>query len=237
MKETMHSKPIGIIGGMGPDASVRLYGQMIGMARDEFKAKENHEYPEIVLQSVPVPEFFSNTKRMEEALTMLKDRVEKISEQPLSCIGVACNTAHVVLADLEEVTETPFVSIPEEVAREAEKKGFKKVGLLASPTTILSGVYRIEFLNKNIEIELPDNGDIEAIGEIIGEVVAGEFKHAEVKLLMIADLLKEKKVEAIVLGCTELPLVFPKDYSLPILDSVDILARSLLTRYYQREEI
>lgn len=237
MKETMHNKPIGIIGGMGPDASVRLYGQMIEMARDEFKAKENHEYPEIVLQSVPVPEFFSNTKRMEEALTMLKDRVEKISEQPLSCIGVACNTAHVVLADLEEVTEIPFVSIPEEVAREAEKKGFKKVGLLASPTTILSGVYQTEFLNKNIEIELPDNGDIEAIGEIIGEVVAGEFKHAEVKLLMIADLLKEKKVEAIVLGCTELPLVFPKDYSLPILDSVDILARSLLKRYYQREEI
>ncbi len=237
MNMNMENKPIGIIGGMGPDASVRLYGQMIEMARDEFKAKENHEYPEIVLQSVPVPEFFSNTKRMEEALTMLKDRVEKISEQPLSCIGVACNTAHVVLADLEEVTEIPFVPIPEEVAREAERKGFKKVGLLASPTTISSGVYQTEFLNKNIEIELPDNGYIEAIGEIIGKVVAGEFKHAEVKLLMIADLLKEKKVEAIVLGCTELPLVFPKDYSLPILDSVDILARSLLTRYYQREEI
>jgi len=237
MNMNMENKPIGIIGGMGPDASVRLYGQMIEMARDEFKAKENHEYPEIVLQSVPVPEFFSNTKRMEEALTMLKDRVEKISEQPLSCIGVACNTAHVVLADLEEVTEIPFVPIPEEVAREAERKGFKRVGLLASPTTILSGVYQTEFLNKNIEIELPDNGGIEAIGEIIGEVVAGEFKHAEVKLLMIADLLKEKKVEAIVLGCTELPLVFPKNYSLPILDSVDILARSLLTRYYQREEI
>jgi len=228
-------KPIGIIGGMGPDASARLYTQMIEMARDEFGVRENHEYPEIVLQSVPVPEFFSQTKKAEEAMFMLKDRVRKMSQQPLSCLGMACNTAHTTLVDLELESQTPFVSIPREVAKEASGLGYEKIGLLASPMTIFSGVYQTEFLDKNIEVVLPDNGYIEELSQIIGQVIEGEFKKPKGRLLKIADSLKKKKVEAIVLGCTELPLVFPKNYSLPTLDSIDILARSLLNRYYQEQ--
>lgn len=235
MNMKYRNKPIGIIGGMGPDASARLYVQMIQMARDEFGVKENHEYPEIVLQSVPVPEFFSNTKKAEEATFVLKDRVKKLCLQPLSCIGMVCNTAHAIMVDLEQVSKAPFVSIPQEVAKEAQKRGYKKVGLLASPTTIFSGVFQTEFLDKGIELELPENGDIEKLGKVIGQVIEGEFKKPKEKLLKIADRLKKKKIEAVVLGCTELPLVFPKNYSLPILDSVEILAKSLLTRYYRRE--
>ncbi len=219
---------------MGPDASARLYSRMIEMARDEFGVKENHEYPEIVLQSIPVHEFFSNTKKAEEATFMLKDRVKKMCLQPLCCIGMACNTAHTTLVDLEQVSSVSFVSIPREMAKEVCKRGYKRVGLLASPTTIFSGVYQTEFLNKKIELKLPENGDIENLGDIIGQVIEGEFKKPKEKLLRIADRLKKEKVEAIVLGCTELPLVFPKNYSLPILDSVEILAKSLLTRYYKR---
>ncbi len=235
MNMRINKRPVGIIGGMGPDASARLYQVMIDMARDEFGVKENHEYPEIVIQSVPVPEFFSNTKKAEEAIFMLKDRVKKMCLQPLSCIGMACNTAHIMVVDLEQVSKVPFVSIPQEVAKEAQKRGYKKAGLLASPTTIFSGVFQTEFLDKGIELELPENRDIENLGEVIGQVIEGEFKKPKEKLLKISDRLKKKKIEAVVLGCTELPLVFPKNYSLSILDSMEILAKSLLTRYYRKE--
>jgi len=220
---------------MGPDASARLYQRMIDMARDEFGARENDEYPEIALQSVPVPEFFSNEKRKSEALVMLKDRIKKLTSQPLCGLAVACNTAHIVLEELEAVSGFKMVSIPEEVVKVAVEKGYKRVGLLGSPTTILSGVYQTEFLDKEIEVELPENGYIEELGKIINKVVAGRVQGIEKKLVKIADNLKERKVEAVILGCTELPIVFPKNYSLPILDSVEILARSLLSRYYRRE--
>ncbi|KKU45008.1 MAG: Aspartate racemase, partial [Microgenomates group bacterium GW2011_GWB1_46_7] len=82
---------------------------------------------------------------------------------------------------------------------------------------------------------LPENGYIDELGEIIGQIVGGEFKAPKAKLLKIADSLKKKKVEAIVLGCTELPLVFPKNYSLPVLNTLEILAKALLTRYYKGE--
>ena len=225
--------PIGIIGGMGPDASARLYQMMIDMARSEFEARENDEYPEIVLQSVPVPEFFSNEKKKKEALVMLKDRIKKLSSQPLCGLAIACNTAHIVLEELEGANGFKMVSIPEEVVKVAVKKKYKKVGLLGSPTTILSGVFQTEFLDKEIEVVIPENGYIEELGEIIGELVAGNLKDQGKRLVKIADNLKTKKVEAVILGCTELPLAFPKSYSLPALDSVEILARSLLKRYYQ----
>ncbi|OIN88048.1 hypothetical protein AUJ59_04730 [Candidatus Beckwithbacteria bacterium CG1_02_47_37] len=228
-------QPIAILGGMGPDASARLYQMMIELARSDFGAVENHQYPEIIIDSVPVPEFFSNTAKAEEATFMLKDRVRKLNHLQPGCFGLACNTAHTTLADLEVEAQAPFVSIPYETAKEVKRRGFGKVGLLAAPTTIFAGVYQTEFLNQGVEFVLPDNGQFETLSEIIGQVIAGEFKAPKAKLLKIADSLKKKKVEAIVLGCTELPLVFPKNYSLPVLNTLEILAKALLTRYYKGE--
>jgi len=231
----LNNQPIAILGGMGPDASARLYQLMIELARSDFGARENHQYPEIVIDSVPVPEFFSNTQKAEEATFMLKDRVRKLNYLQPGCFGLACNSAHTTLVDLEQEAKAPFISIAGEAAQESVRRGYKRVGLLASPTTIFSGVYQTEFLDKNIEVVLPENGYIEELGEIIGQIVGGEFKAPKARLLKIADSLKKKKIEAIVLGCTELPLVFPKNYSLPVLNTLEILGISLLTRYYKGE--
>ncbi len=229
----LNRQPIAILGGMGPDASARLYQLMIELARSDFGAVENHQYPEIVIDSVPVPEFFSNTAKAEEATFMLKDRVKKLNYLEPGCFGLACNTAHTTLVDLEQEAQAPFISIASEAAKEAQNRRYRRVGLLASPTTIFSGVYQTEFLDKQIEVVLPDNGFIEELGEIIGQLVGGEFKAPKARLLKIADSLKKKKVEALILGCTELPLVFPKNYSLPALNTLEILARGLLNRYYK----
>lgn len=237
MTNLTNNKTIGIIGGMGPDASARLYQLMIVMAREEFGARKNEEYPELVIYSLPVPDFISDMSRSEEAMFMIKDRVRDLSQLKLACLALACNTAHTTLVDLQQETRVPFVSIVAEAAKEVQKRRYKRVGLLASPTTIFSGVYQTEFLDKNIEVILPDNSDIEELGEIIGQIVSGEFKAPKSRLLKIADNLRKKKVEAIVLGCTELPLVFPQNYSLPTLNTLEILGKSLLKRYYKGESI
>ncbi|MFH0943296.1 MAG: amino acid racemase [Candidatus Beckwithbacteria bacterium] len=236
MIKTNH-QPIAILGGMGPDASARLYQLMIELARSEFGAVQNHDYPEIVIDSVPVREFFSSPQKATEAIISLQDRIKKLDGFQPSCLALACNTAHTILMDLAQETKTPFVSIIEEVVKETVKRGYKKVGLLASPTTIFSGVYQTEFIDKGVELVLPENGYIEQLGEIIGQIVGGEFKKPKARLLKIANSLKKKKVEAMVLGCTELPLVFPMNYSLPIINSLEVLGRSLLTRYYKGEDI
>lgn len=237
MTKLMNDKAIGVIGGMGPDASARLYQLMIEMAREEFGARENHEYPEIVIDSVPVPDFISDMSKAEEAVFMLKKRVRDLSHLPLSCLALACNTAYTTLVDLAQETAVPFVSIPKLVVQEAEERGYERVGILASPMTIYSGVYQTELTQQGIDVVLPTTEQIEELGVIIGDVVAGDFKPVKQKLLRLADALRKKKMEGIILGCTELPLVFPKNYSLPVLDSVEILARALLKRYYNKEAL
>jgi len=101
----LNKQPIAILGGMGPDASARLYQLMIELSRSDFGVQQNQEYPEMVIDSVPVPEFFSNTNRAEEAVFMLKDRVKKLNYFQPSCFGLACNTAHTILMELEPVAK------------------------------------------------------------------------------------------------------------------------------------
>jgi aspartate racemase len=226
-------KPIGIIGGMGPDASARLYQTMIEMARDEYEVKGNIDYPEIVLQSIPVPEFIANTKEANQAYLMIEDRVKKLMNQDLCCMGVACNTAHMFFNDLKNKIKINFVSIIEEVLIEAKKRGYSRVGLLASPATYKLDLYQEEFKESGITLVNPTSEEIKRLGRITEKIVIGKTNSSRKKLAIMADSLKKKGVEAIILGCTELPLVFPNNYSLPVLDSVEILARSLLKRYYQ----
>jgi aspartate racemase len=105
---------------------------------------------------------------------------------------------------------------------------------LATPTTIYSGVYQTILVKESIEVVLPEHKDTERLGRLVSQIVQGKFKPPKKQLLEIADRLKKKKVDALILGCTEIPLVFPKNYSLPVLNTLEILGRSLLTRYYKK---
>ena len=226
-------QPIGIIGGMGPDASARLYQIMIDMARSEFGVKTNTDYPEIVLQSIPVPEFIAETKEADKAYAMVINRINQLANQELKCVGIACNTAQVFLDRLKKETGVRFISILKGVLKEVELRKYKQVGLLASPATYQLRLYQKQFEGSGIEIIIPSQKEVVKLGKIVEKIVVGQVKDADKELVKIADNLIEKGAEAVILGCTELPLVFPKRYQAPVLDSVEILARSLLKRYYQ----
>jgi aspartate racemase len=166
---------------------------------------------------------------------MLRKRVRQLSQVGVGTLALACNTAHVAIVDLKQETSVPFVSISKVVADEVLRRGYKRVGLLASPVTIYSGVYQHSLLKRKVDLVVPEEKDLKLLGKSIKEIVAGVFKPSKERLLKIADKLKKQKAEALILGCTELPLVFPKNYSLPTLDSLEILAKALLKRYYQKD--
>lgn len=106
-----------------------------------------------------------------------------------------------------------------------------KIGLMGSSITIKSNLYQKELKKTNIKIVLPSKTKIMILEKIITEIVAGDYSNSQ-KIIEIADNLKSHGAEGIILGCTELPLVFPKKYSLPVFDSLEILADKLLKNYY-----
>ncbi len=140
-----------------------------------------------------------------------------------------------LLPKLQRLTDLSFLSLPDLVLNDALKSGYSKIGLLASPTTYKAGLYSDVFAGSNIELMVPKREQISELGEIITRIVAGDMVVPRQRLIKIADDLKLKRAEAIILGCTELPLIFPKNYSLPVLDSLEVLSRALLSKYYSQE--
>ncbi|MBI2018166.1 amino acid racemase [Candidatus Daviesbacteria bacterium] len=226
-----HKKALYILGGMGPEASVYLYKLLIDLAISQFGAKNNDEFPEIVLYSVPVPDFISNDRSRNKALNMLKQRVKLIRNA--SCISIACNTAHILLPQLQMISKIPFVSMIDETVKQVSGDGIKKVGLMGTPLTIKYGLYQIALSKHGISTVIPSSGQIAILARIIRNVIKGKILTSDRECLKkIADNLKVSGAEAIILGCTELPLVFSKNYTLPVYNSVEVLAKKLLQTYY-----
>jgi aspartate racemase len=229
---------IGVIGGMGPQASAEFYRILIDQAQYTFGAVNNDEYPEIVMDSVPVPYFIGDTDKMEEAAQMLEIRVRRLTEFGASTITMACNTACILADRLQRQTVVPFISVVQEVVKEVSRNT-QRVLLLASPTSLRLGVYQHSLTRHNVLYILPREQDYQELEYIIRGVLSGVDRGMLIKKLvtLVARYREQEKVDGIILGCTELPLVFPISYDIPVYNSLSILANSILKQYYNKEEI
>jgi aspartate racemase len=226
---------IGLIGGMGPYASSHFYELLLRKSNSIYKAENNDDYPEVVIDSVPVPDFISDTNKLDVAKEMLVTRVRKLDKFGCTTLAMVCNTGHIIYPDLAKESKHNFISMIDLVAKEAKRKKLKRVGILATKTTIRIGIYKNALAQLNIEaidptIEMQENHE-----RIIRSIVAGEVAKADKEklYLMTKEFIDSNKLDGIILGCTELPLIFPKERFNNVLDCLDILADGLLNRYYK----
>lgn len=227
------NRAIGIIGGMGPEASVYMYNLLIEQSIKFYRAKNNEDFPEVILYSIPVPDFISSEKNKKKALRILLNSVNKMNKLDLGSLSIACNTAHLLLPELQRFSKTSFTSMIEEVVKNVIKDKIKKVGLLASPITIKSELYQVALQKENINIILPSDSEIKLLNKIIRNIIAGKTEEYDSRQLVnIANKLIRRGAQGIILGCTELPLVFPKEFNKTVFNSVKILSLALLQKYY-----
>lgn len=235
MKIYRENKIMGVLGGMGPEATVKFYELLIKISQEKYRAFANDSFPEIIIYSVPVPDFISSLKSKETAKKMLISRIKLLSEIPISFFCVSCNTAHLLLDNLMEAAKVPFISIIEETAEQIRRLGIKKVGLLASPTTLKTKIYQKQLKYLGITVVLPEEKEIAKLGFIIKRIVSGKrSKKDTIALEEIAKGLLSRKAEAIILGCTELPLLLLKKFRVPVLNTLEILAEACLGKYCGR---
>jgi len=227
-------KIIGLIGGMGPFASAYFYKLLLKKSSIIYGAKNNDDFPEILIDSVPVPDFISGTNRLKEAKRILVSRVKKMNDYGVGSIGMVCNTGHILYNDLSKIAKAKFVSMIGLVAEEVEKRGYKRVGILATKTTIIFSLYEKVLSNKGIEVVYPSSEYQKLHEMIIRDTIAGKVVSGEVKKLeqSTRQFVQKNKLDGVVLGCTELPLVFPKENFKNVIDCMDVLADKLLERYY-----
>lgn len=217
---------IGIIGGVGPQATAFIYQKIIVSAQVNHNAKNNDDYPNVLIASVPVPDFISSTEHLAEAKKMLIETAQGLERAGCQALCIGSNTVHILLEDLISEVDIPFISMVELVAQKCKDLGYTKVALLGTPTLLDSGLYDEALGKRGIALIKPDEAQIETCDVVIRSVIAGSkeipYRNEYVEVL---SSMFDQQADGIILGCTELPLVL--DYEVlgkRILSSDEILA-------------
>jgi aspartate racemase len=222
-------KRIGILGGVGPQATGFIYKQLIEVAQVNYDARNNDDYPDVIIASIPVPDFISSTERLEEATNMLVEAAQGLEAAGCQALCIGSNTVHILLDDLKDAVSIPFISMVELVAERCQQLGYQKVALLGTPILLGSGLYDEALSSRNITLVKPTTGQIEICDSVIRNVIAGSTEIALRKeYIEVLSSMFDQKADGIILGCTELPLVM--DYEVlgkRVLSSDIILAHGI----------
>ncbi|MEK7497489.1 MAG: amino acid racemase [Patescibacteria group bacterium] len=236
-----NKKIIGLIGGMGPFASARFLQTMLEKSCSNFGAKNGNDFPEIVLDSIPVPDFISNTSRLPEAEALLISRIKKLDKFGCKTVAMVCNTGHILFPKLSRTSNAKMISLIKAVRSRVIELKLKRVGILATKTTLNSNIYKQAFSRTGIKIINPDEEIINVCEGVIRKVIANENTKSSVSGLIAKTIsfAAKQKLDGIILGCTELPLAFPKDkkFKFKVIDCLDVLSDSLLNDAFDGIEI
>jgi aspartate racemase len=165
-----------------------------------------------------------------ELMLSSANKLAKIGAKFLICPD---NTIHEALPFIESQSPLPWLHIAEVVAARAAERGFRRVGLTGTRWLVESEVYPEKLAARGLSWMRPDATEREEINRIIfEELVYGVFKpEALATFQRVIGRMKGEGCDAVVLGCTEIPLIVDDANSpLPTLDSTRLLARAALRR-------
>lgn len=228
----MSEKVIGILGGMGPEATIDLFYKIIKLT----PAEKDQDHLRIIIDNNPkIPDRIAAILgKGEDPLPVLQETARNLEKAGADFIIIPCNTAHYFLSSIQESIKIPILNMIEETAKETQKRipQIQKVGLLASIGVYEIKIYHQRFKKYSIEIISPVEKDKEEVMKAIYAVKAGDLSEGIKKsILKIAQKLIDKKAEAIITGCTEIPLILKEgDVSVPIIDPTRILAKAAVQK-------
>lgn len=192
-----------------------------------------HRHPEVTMHTYPLSEYMRHVDsgRWEEAGRLLLASAEKLAAAGAELLICPDNTLHEALERVREQSPLPWLHIAEEVAAVAADRAYRRLGILGTHYLMESSVYRAKLAAKGIASQIPEEEDRRRIsGIIFGELVYGRFTESSRRYFQsVIGRLGQAGCDAVVLGCTEIPLLITEpDSPLPTLDSTRILARAAL---------
>ncbi|MBU0527451.1 amino acid racemase [Candidatus Micrarchaeota archaeon] len=231
---------IGILGGMGPESTVDTYRKMIIYCQKEYGAQLDRDFPPILIYSMPVPDVVENQDNDPEVLEALKSGIKKLDDAGADFSIIPCNSMQGFVPELRK--DFTVLSIVEETLLEAKKTNIQNWGILATEVTIQKGYFQKAFAESGLSIIEPDPNDQILLTRAIRQILSGEKEKPKKLLEDVAYSLKEKSAEAILLACTDLPLVISDEISgLQTIDTTDVIAKAAIDYFkstiYQRGNI
>jgi len=225
-------KKIGILGGMAPESTVEYYRVITTLCRQRGMG---YRYPVIIVYSLNFQEFISlvESGNLPEVIDLLCEAIDSLSHAGADFALMASNTPHMVFKEVAARSPIPLLSIVEETGKTAKTSGFTRVGLFGTRFTMQADFYSNVLSTKyGIAVVTPEKSDQDYIHhKIMAELVNGYIvEETRQELSRITRTMVDREgIEALVLGCTELPLILSEEAAgIPLLDTTRIHAEAAL---------
>ena len=200
----------GIIGGVGPESTIDYYRTIINLYREKY---DPDGYPEIVIASINMTRMLAMIEAADMAglVKYLLHGFARLKDAGADFGAIASNTPHVVFGEILERSPLPLISIVDATTASAASAGIKSAALLGTAFTMRNDFYRIAFERKGIKLHVPNADEQTYIHRrIFDELEFGVVK-SETRAgfdAIIDRMLGDCGIEGVILGCTELPLLY-----------------------------
>ncbi len=223
------TKHVGIVACSAEGAAL-CYRTLCGEA-PEFLGE--HMHPEISMHTHPLAKYMVHIRsgNWPEVAALMLSSARKLAGAGAQFAVCPDNTIHQAFDLVAESSPIPWLHIADAVATEAVSRGFATLAITGTKYLMTGPVYSSVLRKYGIECKIPGEEEREEIDRIIfSELVNGILtEESRLYLNTVIGRLKEQGCDAVVLGCTEIPLIVdPNDCPLPTLDSTRLLARAAL---------
>lgn len=194
-----------------------------------------YAHPEVSLHSASLADYVRclNGGDLRGVADLMLASARKLAATGAEFLICPDNTIHQALSLVEPASPLPWLHIADAVASEALARGYRKLGLTGTQWLVASEVYPERLRARSLELVRPTDADRDELGRLImDELVRGIFRsETTARFQQVIQGLKERGCDAVILGCTEIPLIIDDENSpLPTLDSTRLLARAALKR-------
>lgn len=225
------SKPIGILGGMGPAATVDLFDRIVRAT----PARRDQDHLRVLIDNNPsIPDRSDAILHGgPDPLPALRAAAQRLVQMGAGLIVIPCNTAHYYWADLQNSVDVPVLNMIVETARAVQPKAAQaeQVGILATAGTLCVGLYQRALAAEGLKPMVPNAAEIDRLTEAIygSQGIKAGFESGLPQELLcgVGQALIDRGAQALILGCTEIPLVMGDgDLPVPLLASNQVLAEA-----------
>lgn len=180
-----------------------------------------------------------NAKDWDALTDWLLGKVVSLHKAGAEFAAIGSNSPHIVFDQVRSRLPIPMLSIVEETCKNAQKRNFRKRGLFGTRFTMESDFYKRPFQENKMTVVVPEKEDQELIHHtLFSEIELGIIKDStrEELLSIVKKMIKMHSIDALILGCTELPLILNRDeFGNPFLNTTAIHAESIVSYCIEKE--
>ncbi|MCL1976178.1 MAG: amino acid racemase [Firmicutes bacterium] len=228
-------KKLGLVGGIGPASTIEYYKSLNeGYQKSLANPAKCGENPPMFIESINLSVAYDlvDKKDWQSFADLFISSIRILQGAGAEIAALSANTAHIVFDEVVACSPIPVIGLIDETCKYAQQQGCKKVIIFGTSFTMSSGMYEKKCAQYGIEAVVPNIADQQIIHNIIfpNLVMGIVLEHEKISILKIAEkMLSEHQADALVLGCTELPLIIhTSDLNTILIDTTKIHIAAIL---------